>query len=387
VEYCNQLHARDDGPLSVTTASSISALPVSEAPGIVTKKLDVPSIQVRVFPQWSAVEWNRTIHHLPGRGPIHSGGWADTLIEAYDFRPMYLVAESDNFVCGALPLMEVDSRLTGRRGVSLPFSDACDVLAVSEDVTSALLRAAEEISRERGWKYLESRSARTLPVKGSASCAFVEHVLPLDRTESELWDRCDPVARRGVRKAEQSGVKASIEEGMDAMREYYRLHLLTRRRHGLPPQPWKFFENLQVHVLDKDGGFIVLARRENRSIAGAVFLCSGDRALYKFGASDQKFQTFRANNFVMWEGITRSMARGCSVFSFGRTDPDQDGLRRFKRHWGARERNLEYFYVGRGSASIPAKRWRVPRWANAAFRYVPTPLARITGAVLYRHQA
>jgi len=381
------MNARVDGPSPMTAATPISAIPVNEVPDIVTTDLEEESIQVRVFSHWSAPEWNRLIHSLPGRGPMHSGEWADTLIESYHFRPMYLVAESGSVVCGALPIMEIDSMLTGRRGVSLPFSDACDVLSESDDITSALLHAAEEISTERKWKYFESRPVRPLPAAGATSCTFVEHTLPLDRGKSETWDGCDPVARRGVRKAEHSGVKAFVDTGMDAMREYYRLHLLTRRRHGLPPQPLKFFENLQRRMLRDEGGFIVLARQEGRAIAGAVFLCSGDRALYKFGASDCKYQGLRANNLVMWEGISRSIGRGCSVLSLGRTNPEQDGLRRFKRQWGALERNLEYIYVGRESASIPTRKWRVPRWASAAFRYAPTPIARATGAILYRHQA
>jgi CelD/BcsL family acetyltransferase involved in cellulose biosynthesis len=385
VECFDQLDMRVGRSPHVTLSRFAS--PANEASTTVTEGFDTSSIRVRVLDSWSAAEWDRLTHPLPGRGPIHSGGWAETLIASYRFQPLYLVAETGGVVCGALPLMEVDSLWTGRRGVSLPFSDACDVLAASEEVGNALLRAAVDISRERGWKYLESRPVRPPDVESRVSRAYVQHVLSLDRSESEIWDGCDATARRGVRKAKRSGVIASIEDGADAMSEYYRLHLLTRRRHGLPPQPLKFFRNLQERVLDQNGGFVVLARSGGRAIAGAVFLCAGNHALFKFGASDHKFQAFRGNNLVMWEGITRSKARGCSVFSFGRTDPDQVGLRKFKLQWGALERKLEYFYLGENETSTHLRRRGAPRWARGALRCCPAVVARVAGELLYRHNA
>jgi len=35
------------------------------------------------------------------------------------------------------------------------------------------------------------------------------------------------------------------------MGEYYRLHCLTRKRHGLPPQPTGFFQKIQEHIIAK----------------------------------------------------------------------------------------------------------------------------------------
>ena len=102
------------------------------------------------------------------------------------------------------------------------------------------------------------------------------------------------------------------------MESYYRLHCQTRRRHGLPPQPFKLFAAIQEHVLAPGLGCVITALDRARPIAAAVFMQFGGKALYKFGASDFKYQHLRGNNLVMWEAIRWFASRGCSRLHFGR---------------------------------------------------------------------
>ena len=65
--------------------------------------------------------------------------------------------------------------------------------------------------------------------------------------------------RRALRKAGHSGVTTRISTSWDAMLVFHRLHLATRRRHGVPPQPLAFFRNIQREILASGHGFIVIA--------------------------------------------------------------------------------------------------------------------------------
>jgi len=47
----------------------------------------------------------------------------------------------------------------------------------------------------------------------------------------------------------------------------------------------------------------MLASHKGKNIASAVYFHFGDKAIYKYGASDRKYQHLRANNLVMWEAI------------------------------------------------------------------------------------
>ena len=50
--------------------------------------------------------------------------------------------------------MQVNSLLTGKRGVSLPFTDLCPVIAEDQAMFDGLLLRAIDYGREHGWKTL-----------------------------------------------------------------------------------------------------------------------------------------------------------------------------------------------------------------------------------------
>jgi lipid II:glycine glycyltransferase (peptidoglycan interpeptide bridge formation enzyme) len=239
----------------------------------------------------------------------------------------------------------------------------------------------------RGWKYLECRGGRQWLPDAPASTSFWHHGLRLDVGESALLSGFEDSVRRAIRKAERAALKVEFLRSAEAMQEFYRLMCLTRRRHGVPPQPWRFFANIQRHALTAGHGCIVLARQAGRAVAGAVFLHFGRHAIYKFGASDEAHQQLRANNLVMWRAILHYASEGFVELDFGRTSLGNEGLRRFKLGWGAREQTAEYVrYDFRRSGYVTA-RDEAQGWHNRVFQALPLPMSRLAGALLYRHIA
>src|SRR5579864_4149272 len=72
--------------------------------------------------------WGGLLGSFSGHSFFHSAAWAKTLEGAYGYRPVYLTVDDGGTARALLPLMEVDSRLTGRRGIALPFTDECGPL-------------------------------------------------------------------------------------------------------------------------------------------------------------------------------------------------------------------------------------------------------------------
>src|SRR5664280_2862605 len=64
-----------------------------------------------------------------------------------------LLHESQAF-SALLPMVEVNSWLTGRRGVSLPFTDECEPLSSDVGSFRRVVQAALEYARVRAWKYV-----------------------------------------------------------------------------------------------------------------------------------------------------------------------------------------------------------------------------------------
>src|SRR5688572_5900388 len=73
----------------------------------------------------AVADWDSQIGGLPGASFFYTSAWARTIEGTYGYKPLYLVKTEGGNLRGLLPIMEVDSWLTGKRGISLPFSDEC----------------------------------------------------------------------------------------------------------------------------------------------------------------------------------------------------------------------------------------------------------------------
>ncbi len=368
--------------------------------------------EVRIVNPLASPDWDRFARRHPDATIFHSSAWARLLHDTYGFAPAYLVRHSRETVVAGWPLMEVGGRLRGRRGVSLPFTDSCPpLLPPCEDpappapsgagadapgspndletmaAREPLLAGALAHARARSWKFLELRDAprwvRGLP----PSVAFHGHSIDLSGGLDAAVGRCDGSTRRAIRKAGSAGLRVVEANDQAAARLYYDLHCATRRRHGLPPQPYGFFAALQRHVLEASLGSILLVFRDQTPVAGAIFLFWGARALYKFGASEQRFQALRPNNLLFHEALRLCIRRGCTSLDLGRTSLDNAGLRRFKLGWGSEERRIAYVrYDLRRRRPIPTPD-RASGWHTLVFKHLPRPITRLVANLGYRFAA
>jgi lipid II:glycine glycyltransferase (peptidoglycan interpeptide bridge formation enzyme) len=205
--------------------------------------------------------------------------------------------------------------------------------------------------------------------------------------EDGLFSRLESSVRRAIRKAEKAGVTVEILQSVEAVRIFYSLQCQTRKRHGLPPQPFSFFLNIHRYILSQDMGRVVLARYHGRPIAASVYVNLGDRAIYKYGASDEAFQDLRGSNLVMWTAIKEYVRRGAKHLDLGRTSIGNEGLRKFKLGWGAEEHKIEYVKFDMRKNEFVADVDETSGWHTRVFRRMPGFLSRAVGAVLYKHWA
>jgi lipid II:glycine glycyltransferase (peptidoglycan interpeptide bridge formation enzyme) len=221
----------------------------------------------------------------------------------------------------------------------------------------------------------------------TASTSYYGHRLRLADDETAFYASIEASVRRAIRKAEKNGVRVELSQSLDAVRIFYELQCQTRKKHGLPPQPFRFFQNIHHHVLSPNQGFVVLARHQDVPVAAAIFFHWGKKALFKYGASDERFQQLRANNLVMWEAIRWYAHHGFEQLHFGRTSLANEGLRRFKLGWGAEENRIEYVKYDRRRDGFVTANDESSGWHNRLFRAMPGFVSRQIGAVLYKHVA
>ena len=329
--------------------------------------------------------WDQLLLDQPDCSFFHTSHWASVLHDSYGYQPRYFAAVEQGSLKACIPVMEIRSSLTGTRGVSLPFTDYCYPLLPASLPAQEAFDAVIQYGGQAGWQTIEFRGGEKLPLLWPSSSFYYGHKLDLLREEDALFSNLKDSTRRNIRKALREGVSITMSGDSGSMEEFYRLNCITRKAHGLPPQPLYFFKNVRDHVLAKGHGHIALARHKGNAIAGAVYFHFGTRALYKYGASDRRYLHMRPNDLVMWEAIAWYRDRGYDALCFGRTELENEGLRAFKKGWGAEEKIIRYALYDMGAKQFVAGSPADRVVSAAILRRMPVPFLKFIGSALYRH--
>jgi hypothetical protein len=329
--------------------------------------------------------WNNLLISTPGCSFFHTSNWADVLSKSYNYKPFYLCARKENTFISLLPVMEVNSALTGRRGVCLPFTDTCEPIAENAQQFQKLFDQAVSLGKKQKWKYLEIRGGEKYLSTKKPSQLFWGHTLDLSCGQQQLFLNLRDSTRRNIKKAQNENINVTISTSPQSMMDFYRLNTMTRRKHGLPPQPYKFFQHLHDQVIARDMGFIATAFLRDCAIAANVYLNFGKEVIYKYGASDKAFQHLRANNLVMWEAIKWSIDQGFAKLYFGRTEPENKGLMQFKAGWGVKPYQINYYRYDLQKNGFAVDHSEINPFFTKLFSKLPLPVLEMLGRILYRH--
>ena len=315
---------------------------------------------------------------------FHTSAWAKVLSKSYDYSPNYFTIIKNNELKLLLPVMDIRSYLTGRRGVSLTFTDYCEPFLEKEEQFPELLDTVIRHGKKKGWKTIEFRGGGDFLHDKPVSAKYLGHTLDITGITDKIFSSFRDSTRRNINKAVNEGVTIERSESLQSVQDFYRLHCLTRKKHGLPPQPKFFFQNIYNYIISKNKGFVVLASFNNQIIAGAIFFHHGHKAIYKYGASDESFLRLRANNLIMWEAIKWYSTNGYKSFCFGRSDYNDKGLRQYKNGWGSVEREIYYYKYD----IINDKFMEINNESNISKIYLqkmPLKLLQVVGHFMYRH--
>lgn len=315
---------------------------------------------------------------------FHHPAWLKPLAECYGFRPFVIaICNANGRVLAGLPVMEVRSRMTGRRLVSLPFTDYCPPLYDDLDALIQLTQDLAFLYHPPRVPKIEIRwELPAHPLIQSHSAYFL-HTVKLASDPQVVMKGFERTHRQNIGTAENRGIH--IERGIESghLHRFYQMQLETRRRKGLPVQPWKFFDLLGKHILAQGLGFILLAYKDTECLAGGLFLHWQQTLTYKYAASSGEDQRYRPNNLLTWTAMCWGCENGYKVFDLGRTEGENTGLRRFKKGWGALEEPL--YYSTLSSQPLKPSSGKLEHMLHFVIQRSPLWVCRLSGELLYKH--
>ena len=331
--------------------------------------------------------WAEFLQIHPHASVFHLPGWLEALQRTYGYEPFVMTTSPPGTeLVNGLALCRVNSRLTGRRIVSLPFSDHCDPLVNSPEECEELLSPLKRELTHEKCKYMEIRPLN-VPLNDEGglkqSETFYFHKLDLTPSCEELFRSFHKNnIQRKIRRAEREGLTYEVGNSESLLEKFLQLQLLTRRRHGLPPQPRAWFRNLMDCLADKFK--IRVVSHDERPIASIITIHFKDCVVYKYGCSDTKFNNLGGTALLFWKTIQEAKKDGVHEFDLGRSDSTNSGLITFKERWGATRSQLTYWrYPARSSENV-AGGWKM-QIAKYIFPRLPDGALIAAGKIFYKH--
>jgi lipid II:glycine glycyltransferase (peptidoglycan interpeptide bridge formation enzyme) len=189
---------------------------------------------------------------------------------------------------------------------------------------------------------------------------------------------------RQLKKAQKNdALRVERGTGPDSLQQFYRVHVQTRQRLGLPVQPRRFFRLLGEHIMQPGLGHVALAYDNDECVAADVFFHWKDTITYKYSAGTDAAKESRANFLLIWDTIQWGCDRGYCWLDLGRSEESNAGLRTFKARWGTEETPLTYTSVP--ANPVDPRQSRLIPTVHAIIRRSPEWVCRVMGELFYKY--
>jgi len=332
--------------------------------------------------------WSELLERHPDASVFHTAAWQRTLSLTYGYQAIaFTTSAPDGPLRDGIVFSWIRSWLTGSRFVSVAFADHCQPLVSSERTLSEMLLNVRQYTDAEHARYAECRWIHTHLLSAQeldgfdSSRSYMHHRLDLRPRLEDIFNAFHKSCiQRKIQRAEKESLIYREGSSDEMLRDFYQLLILTRRRHGVPPQPMAWFRNLR-DCFGTDFK-VRIASKNGRPLASLLTLQFKDRMVYKYGCSDASFHRLGTMPWLFWRAVQDAKASGLAELDLGRSDLTDPGLIAFKDHLGAVSSILtNYRYPRSGKARSSKKTWLSAK----LFTHLPAPILRAAGTLFYRH--
>jgi len=294
--------------------------------------------------------WNRVVNESREGTFFHSFKWNLFLEEfgkiSNSYSPKHILVENDE-IQAILPLFLTRDKIL----FSLPTGDYGGP-CIAPDVQPRLilgllvekvLEIYRKHARQIHLKSVSQKYVQDFYNQGFERQKFMTTFLiqVKDCSIDDLEKKWRRDTKRSIKRARSKNVEVEIISREEFLKNYYEIYDDTMRRLKASRHPYSFFKVLWKYLYKQDFLLILLARHENRYVAGLIYFIY-DSAMHIYGnVSLSDALSLRANDLLYYETIRQGLQSNCQVIDFGQTTSDEtSGLYQFKKKWGGVPKTL-----------------------------------------------
>jgi FemAB-related protein (PEP-CTERM system-associated) len=338
-------------------------------------------LTVRPMKASDASRWDEFVLACPEATFFHRAGWQQVIEQVFGHRTWFLLAESEGWIEGVLPLARIRSRLFGDALISLPFCVYGGIAAASESAREALDLAAQNLADRLRVGHLEYRNVRPHHENWAGKPLYVTFRKAIAPEVEANMVAIPRKQRAMVRKGIRNGLIAEMDDGVE---RFFRVYADNVHRHGTPALPKRYFETLR-QVFGDDCEIMVVTK-DGRPVSGVLSFYFRGEALPYYAGDTAEARELAANDFKYWELMRRACERGLKVFDYGRSKIGT-GSFDFKKNWGFEAQPLHYEYKLYRAKALPEANPLNPKYQMfiRLWRMLPLSVANALGPHIVRN--
>jgi len=164
------------------------------------------------------------------------------------------------------------------------------------------------------------------------------------KTEVTLFSSFEKRTRWSIRKAEKNNIEIiSVDTNKDYLNKFYDMHEKSMNLKNGSPKPKSIFENIFKNFVPKKDYEILAALKEGKPLAFVLVFYYKEFAEYYMPAYDAEFLDLQSPSLLIWYTMKNAIKQNMKYYNFGGTWKNQDSLYLFKRSWGAKDFNYNYY--------------------------------------------
>ena len=289
--------------------------------------------------------WDTAVNVYPGSCAFHSSEWKLALSASFpQYRPYDFRVESQGNVLGGwssvlfapMPFIE----LSEASPWNLFGGYVGPVETPDSDLLAGVLAAWESDARRRKhcgltitpppWHF-ETMAQVCLDAGFTMVDQKETHLLELPGDDETLWKNYKGSVRTDIRRAMRSDIAIVPARTGDLVAQFFALYAATMDRFGSLAKPLSLVARLASGPI----GRLLVALRNDKLIAGLLYLHFGTTLTVWMAASDPAERRYCPNHLLYHTALTESIRAGYRLADFGASPPENKGLIHFKESFGA----------------------------------------------------
>ena len=365
---------------ALSLLSSLTYFIINIIPGLFAiplffkKKNQFNSEKIKIASNSDQEKWDTFVKENNGT-IFQTFKWKKIIEKTTSYQPYYFFIEEDDKIRAILPSFLIKSKIFGNKLISIPYGDESGPLGDKDSINLIL----NELNQNQlGLDQIEIHKLEVENKNFVKPWNYYAFLIDLNKKEEELFKSFDKKLRNTIKKAEKE--KLIIEEvaSIKQLKIFYSIYQKNMHELGTPPLTFKFFKNLFVELHPEN--IKVHLIKNDRYVAGSIFLIDNKTARWLHGVSHPKFKNLNSITLMIWNFIKIYNTK-LETLDLGSTR-ENSGNFDFKRKFSnnLKDRNWKYLFFKKKPVIDP--RTEELKTYIKIWKHIPLPICNLIGPLI-----